>query len=558
MSRIKALIFDLDDTLYDCTGTLVEAARQRAAEAMVEAGLPLTAEEGVRLQGEMTDRYGPRYTVFNRIADEYGLGEEFVAAAMAAYNSDEVDGIEPFPDTIPTLRRLRTQGYQVFLVTAGSHSRQQKKIDRLGLRTLFDDILIQDEDLGMSREKCFIELMSRHGLEPEEIVSVGDRIHSEIRIANYLKMTSVQMMHGHFKSLMPKSDLEEPDYRIHNISQVMDVLARANKRSVRGQIRVVCVGGGTGLPLVLRGLKKHTRNLTAIVTVTDSGRSSGRLRRSLGVLPPGDARNCLIALTPSERSERRLYDLFQYRFNEGDLEGMSFGNLFLAALEKITGSFEEALHAASEILAVEGRVLPATLSDSHVCARLADGTVVREEFNVRVPGKPRIAEVFLEPADAAVTDDAVEAINQADLVVFGPGSLFTSVIPNLLVQGVTAALRRSRARMIYVCNIVTQPGQTDNLTAADHIKALVGYLGDGVLDTVLINNTVPPPELVSRYEADGAHMLQPDDGLDGLGIEIIAADLVEDMSEGPRILWEKQDLLRHDPDKLANIIVDLR
>ena len=558
MSRIKALIFDLDDTLYDCTGSLVEAARQRAAAAMVEAGLPMTVDEGVRLQGELTDRYGPRYTVFNRIAEKYGLGEEFVSAAMAAYNSDEVESIEPFPDVAPTLRRLRIQGYQVFLVTAGVHARQQKKIDRLGIHALFDDILIQDEERGMSREECFIELMHRHGLEPEEIVSVGDRIHSEIRISNYLKMTSVQMVHGHFKSLMPKSDLEEPDYRIHSISEIMDVLARANKRRVRGQIRVVCVGGGTGLPLVLRGLKKYTRNLTAIVTVTDSGRSSGRLRRSLGVLPPGDARNCLIALTPSERSEKRLYDLFQYRFDEGDLEGMSFGNLFLAALEKITGSFEKALHAASEILAVEGRVLPATLADTHVCARLADGTVVREEFNVRRPGKSHIVEVFLEPEDAEATEEAVEAVNQADLVVFGPGSLFTSVIPNLLVRGVTAALRRCRARMIYVCNIVTQPGQTDGLSAADHVQALIGYLGDGVLDTVLVNNTVPPPDLVRRYEADGADLLQPGDDLDRLGIEVAAADLVEDMSAGPRVLWEKQDLLRHDPDKLANLLVDLR
>ena len=134
MSRIKALIFDLDDTLYDCTGSLVEAARQRAAAAMVEAGLPMTVDEGVRLQGELTDRYGPRYTVFNRIAEKYGLGEEFVSAAMAAYNSDEVESIEPFPDVAPTLRRLRIQGYQVFLVTAGVHARQQKKIDRLGIR----------------------------------------------------------------------------------------------------------------------------------------------------------------------------------------------------------------------------------------------------------------------------------------------------------------------------------------------------------------------------------------------------------------------------------------
>jgi len=558
MTRIKAIIFDLDDTLYDCTGSLVESARRRAAAAMVKAGLPMSVEEAYRLQLDLLKRYGMRCNVFDRIAEQFGLGEDLVNAALAAYNSDEVGEIQPFPDVVPTLQRLRSQGYLLFLVTSGVHARQTKKIERLGLAPYFDEIIVQDKERGMAREDCFLDLMTRYNLRPEEIVSVGDRIHSEIRVSNYLRMTTVQMMHGQFQSLLPKSDLEEPDYRIHHISEILEILAQANKRRSREQLRIVAIGGGTGLPIVLRGLKKYTRNLTALVTVMDSGRSSGKLRRDLGVLPPGDARNCLIALSASERSEKRLYDLFQYRFEEGDLRGMSFGNLFLAALEKITGSFEEALREASNILAIEGRVLPSTLANVHVCARLADGSVVREEFNVRRPHKAPIAEIFLEPPDAPACEDAVSEIERADLVVFGPGSLFTSVLPNLLVRGITAALRRSRATMVYVCNIVTQPGQTDGMTARDHVAVLVKYLGDGMLDYIIVNSAAPPPDIMRRYEADGAALLQPADGLEEFGAKVVAADLLEDLSGGQRILWEKQDLLRHDPDKLAHILVDLR
>ena len=557
MIRIKAVIFDLDDTLYDCTGLLTEAARRRAAKAMVAAGLPLSESEAVELQVELTNRYGPRCNVFDRIAEMYQTGEGLVGAALSAYNSDEVEEVQPFPDVAPALRVLRAHGYRLFLVTVGVHRRQEKKIERLGLREFFDEVVINDSEVGMSREECYIDLMTRHALTPQEVVSVGDRINSEIRACNALKMTTVQMLHGRFRSLQPKNELEEPDYRIERISELPARLASANRRRTREQIRVVAVGGGTGLPMLLQGLKAYTRNLTAIVTVTDSGRSSGRLRRGLGVLPPGDARNCLVALSRSAVGEERLYQLFQYRFDEGDLEGMSFGNLLLAALEKITGSFEQALRAASEILAIEGKVLPSTLTDTHICARLEDGTVVREEFNVRATGKSPIAEVFLEPADAHAAGEAIQEIEQADLIVFGPGSLYTSVISNLLVDGITAALRRSNARLIYVCNIVTQPGQTDGYTASDHVKALIRRLGDGMLDAVLVNNRVPERSVMERYEKEGAALVISDPGLRELGIDVVEADLFEGVDHS-RVLWEKQDLLRHDPEKLARVIMNVR
>ena len=556
MARLKAIIFDLDDTLYDCTGSLVENARRRAAKAMVAHGLPETEVRAYEMQAELTRRIGPRCKVFDRIAEQYGLSEDFVEAALDAYNSGEVEDIHPFPEVIPTLQALHGQGYLIFLVTVGVHRRQEEKIDRLGIRDLFTEIVINDRELGVAREESYIDLMTRYGLTPHECVAVGDRIHSEIRVANYLKMTTVQMIHGKFKSLMPKNDLEEPDYKITRIDQVLEVLSAAGKRR-RTSARVVAVGGGTGLPILLEGLKAHTTSLTAVVTVTDSGRSSGKLRRSLGVLPPGDARNCLIALSSDRHAEKYLYDLFQYRFDEGDLAGMSFGNLFLAALEKITGSFELALRTASEILAVEGRVLPSTLTDTHICARLADGSVVREEFNVRGLGKSRIDEVFLEPEHVEAAEEAVGSIRHADLVIIGPGSLYTSVVTNLLVPGISQAIRQSNARVAYICNIVTQPGQTDGFNASDHVRAVQRYLGEGVLDYVIVNDKVPPPEIMAAYEQEGSQVVGVDEGVASLGPNVVRADILEPISER-RILWEKQDLLRHDPQKLADLVMDLR
>jgi len=544
MARIKAIFFDLDDTLYDCTGALVDAARRRAARAMVEAGLPCTEEEAYKLQADLVRRHGPRYRVFDHIAEQYEMGRGLVEAALRAYNRDKVNDIKPFDDVVPALRSLRRQGYKLFLVTSGVHARQERKIYMLGLKPYFEEVVIND-------------LMTRHGLTPQECVAVGDRVHSEIHVANYLRMTTVQMIHGRYKSLLPKNELEEPDYKISRISELTHILATANKRRRREHARILAVGGGTGLPMVLEGLKGYTRNLTAIVTVTDSGRSSGMLRRNLGVLPPGDARNCLVALSRSARSERHLHELLQYRFEEGELKGMSFGNLFLAALEKITGSFERALRVASEILAVDGKVLPSTLADTHVCARLADGSVVRGEYDVRALNKAPITELFLDPEDASATEEAIEEIEHADAIVLGPGSLFTSVITNLLVRGVTRAIRSSNARVIYVCNIVTQPGQTDGFTAGDHIRALQKYLGDGVLDYALVNNHIPSDEVLARYRESGAGLVLADDEARHLGPEVVERDLVEDI-EGERVLWEKQDLLRHDPEKLARAIVELR
>ncbi|MBM4036330.1 MAG: YvcK family protein, partial [Planctomycetes bacterium] len=364
---------------------------------------------------------------------------------------------------------------------------------------------------------------------------------------------TVQMLHGRFKDLVPKTELEEPDYKISRISELHHVLRVVNRRNKGGEPRVVAIGGGTGLPVVLQGLKDLTSNLAAIVTVTDTGRSSGEMRLEFGVLPPGDMRNCLVALSDSSKL---LNDLFQYRFAEGRFKGTSFGNLFIAAMAKITGSFESAVRETSRILAIRGKVLPSTYDDVHLCAKLADGSVVEGEVAVRGLGKPPILDVFLRPADVRANEEAINEILRADLIVIGPGSLYTSVVSNLLVPAVPDAIRASKARKVYVCNIVTQPGQTDSYTCADHVAAIERYLGAGVLDTVLINSTVPPAAILERYRGERAELVRVDDKLGAHRVRVILDDLVEDLDHR-RILWEKQDLLRHDPEKLAELIWNL-
>jgi uncharacterized cofD-like protein len=280
--------------------------------------------------------------------------------------------------------------------------------------------------------------------------------------------------------------------------------------------KVVCIGGGTGLPVLLRGLKEHTSNLTAIVTVGDDGGSSGILRRELGVLPPGDVRNCIAALAEAEPLMTRL---FQYRFNEGSgLEGHSFGNLFIVAMSGITGNFEEAVRETSRVLAVRGLILPSTLSHVTVHAKTADGHEISGESNITLEGT-RIEEVFLQPANVQANPETIRAILEADMVVVGPGSLLTSVLPNLLVDGIRQALAISQATKIYVCNVATQHGETDDFSVGDHFQTLVQHVGPGLFDYILANDNVagPLPEAwhsepvrVDTPIVDGARVITSD------------------------------------------------
>ena len=265
--------------------------------------------------------------------------------------------------------------------------------------------------------------------------------------------------------------------------------------------RVVVIGGGTGMPVLLRGLKELTSNLTAIVTVADDGGSSGRLRGELGILPPGDIRNCLIALATTEPL---LEQLFQYRFNtDSQLDGHSFGNLFIAAMSEITGDFEAAVKESSKVLAVRGRVLPVTLDNIGLGAELVDGRVVYGESNITAD-PVAIKKVHILPADVTPLPEALLALQEADAIVLGPGSLYTSVIPNLLVPGIAQAIADSNATKIYACNVMTQPGETTGYTASDHLRAILQHTTPELVDYVLVNTAAIEPALLQRYQAEGA------------------------------------------------------
>ncbi|MFH1664178.1 MAG: uridine diphosphate-N-acetylglucosamine-binding protein YvcK [archaeon] len=552
---IKAVIFDLDDTLFDCSSLLVANARKRAAKALAEAGINLSEKQLVEEQKKLNE-LNPTSNVFDLIAEKF-LSEEkakdAVKKALEAYNSDVVEEIHLFDGAREMLESLKEKKIKLILITSGITRRQQKKIELLNLRSLMDEIFIHDIETGPDKEKFFVEALKRFNLKPSEVVSVGDRIHSEIRIANKMGMNSVRLLHGRFSKVKPKNVLEEADYSVKFISELPEAINALEKKNGNSELKIVAVGGGTGLPILLNGLKNYTKKITAIVTVMDSGRSSGKLRHDLGVLPPGDIRNCLVALSDSEEL---MKELFQYRFEgKHELNGHSFGNLFIAALTKLKGNFELALKETSKILAIKGKVVPSTLDDVNLCAELENGKIITGEFNVR-KADAKINRMFLSPEPKAFIE-AVNSILEADAVVLAPGSFYTSIIPNLLVKELNSALRETKAKKFFVLNIVTQQDQTPNFKASDYLNALNEVLPLEFIDFVVVNNSVPKKRVLDLYEKENSFLVEDDLNQEKLnGTKIIKADLIELIDpEKKRVLWEKVDLLRHDPKKLAETIL---
>ncbi len=308
--------------------------------------------------------------------------------------------------------------------------------------------------------------------------------------------------------------------------------------------KIVVLGGGTGLSTLLRGLKEHTSNLTAIVTVADDGGSSGRLRDELGILPPGDFRNCLVALADTEPLMEKL---FQYRFPEGGaLAGHSFGNLFIAAMTGVTGDFASAVRESSTVLAIFGHVLPPTLENVTLHAEYEDGSVVAGESNIPLQGKP-VKRVFMTPEHTEATPEVLEAIRQADMIILGPGSLYTSVIPILLVGSILEELKKSDVKKVYTCNIMTQPGETDGYTAERHLKALLDHSYPGLVDMVVVNNETVPAALADKYKEQNAYPVTFNrQALQNMGVQVIEAPLVS-----------KVNLARHDPKQLGGLMYRL-
>lgn len=324
--------------------------------------------------------------------------------------------------------------------------------------------------------------------------------------------------------------------------ELVDLL-RTHRRLHRGP-KIVAIGGGTGLSTLLRGLKQYSSNITAIVTVADDGGSSGRLRREMGILPPGDIRNCIAALADEEKL---LTELFQYRFHAGDgLSGHSFGNLFISAMTEITGDLEQAIDASAKVLAIRGKVLPATLTDVSLWAKLADGRIIEGESKI-TEAMGQIRQIGCHPADPVALPAALAAIKEADYIIIGPGSLYTSIIPNLLVPAIRQALAQVTVPRVYVCNIMTQPGETDNYSVADHIRAIEKVCEERIFDAVLAQRTAPSPQSLQLYAQEHSHPVFLDrEEVGKMGYRIVLANVMAEDEVTAKV--------SHDPQRLARVL----
>ena len=317
------------------------------------------------------------------------------------------------------------------------------------------------------------------------------------------------------------------------------------KRYLERGPRIVVIGGGSGLSVLLHGLKQFTSNITAIVTVADDGGSSGRLRNQFNIPPPGDIRNCLVALADAEPL---MSELFQFRFQEsGELEGHNFGNLFILAMLKVNGGdFEKAIKESSKILAIRGRVVPSTLKKVTLVAHHADGTRTEGESNIGKV-KSRIEKLYLKPEGCGATEDALEAARNADAIVIGPGSLYTSILPNLLIEDLAAALAESAAPKIYICNVMTQPHETDHLSAFEHVNAIAEHARPEVLSHVIINTGHIGQNVLKKYAKEGAFPVDADIAkIRGLGYSVIEANIIT-----------CSDMIRHNPRRVSKLIMDV-
>jgi len=390
--------------------------------------------------------------------------------------------------------------------------------------------------IGLSAFGVILLVIGSSGLRSEEffILQIFDLV---------LLASGIVILILGFKRLM--SSLINAIIPSSRANELVDILYQ-RRQLARGP-RIAAVGGGTGLSMLLTGLKEYSSNITAIVTVADDGGSSGRLRQQFDILPPGDIRNCLVALADASTMMR---DLFQFRFDSGsELAGHSFGNLFITVMTRLTGGdFEKAIRETSKVLALRGQVIPSSLSNVTLAAEYTDGSVVEGENKIPKGNKP-IKRVYLRPEHPAPAPEAIKAIEEAEIIVLGPGSLYTSIIPNLLIKEITDKIVASKAIKVYVCNVMTQPGETDGYSASAHIRALVEHSAPGIIDYCVVNTGKMPVQVLKRYEEGSAYSVVSDrKNIQSMGYRIIEED-TGSVSEG---------VIRHDHLKLAKIILSLQ
>jgi 2-phospho-L-lactate transferase/gluconeogenesis factor (CofD/UPF0052 family)/FMN phosphatase YigB (HAD superfamily) len=634
MQRVKAVIFDLDGTIFDLA-PLVAAARRRVGQLLFESGFFSSEADAIARIEDLERSHGPYYSSSpyyfafydiakslcrdmpdecrtflsdrheRRRATDVDEIESFVQILEQVYNQQDVETITPYPDTIQALDELKALGCTLILLTVGRPSRQQNKIDRLGIAPYFDKIINEGPP---SHDYWINEVLEEYHLAPEEVAIVGDRTQDEIHSGNSIGLTTVWLKRGRFGEIEP-GEGDRADYTIGFLSQLSTLIHLARNGKDNGSLRTVVIGGGTGLPTVLRGIRSYDRSPTAIVAVTDTGASSGRIRWNLGVQPPGDIRNALTALSDPSSVSPGLYRVFHHRFPNDEAQSGIFkndhiGNFLVAALTQQTGNFQEAIQTASDMLGVQGTILPSSVDNVDICAELENGEHRYTEWMVRKPGKPGLKQAYLlqnadiiseleneagaldrvvdsetgqvevhgkpdkiynaERNTARAPVEAAEAIRNADLVILGPGSLYTSVITNLLVPEIQQALvDRDRGKTFYICNITTQPGQSDGFQASDHIRALLRHLPEdtSILDHVLVQDprifesqkgqTWAP--LLEQYADDGKTLVACDsDTLDKTSTWT-RADFVEEFS--PDVMDRGAgDFISHDPNKVADAL----
>jgi uncharacterized cofD-like protein len=370
---------------------------------------------------------------------------------------------------------------------------------------------------------------------PEQQIEMATHILGGV----FLALGGYLVFHGFRSAVRHVWETLNPDYKGAGMANIY-----LRRQQLAQGPRIVALGGGTGLGTLLRGLKQYSSNITAIVTVTDDGGSSGILMQEKGIIPPGDIRNCMVALSDAETA---MAGLFQYRFknDSGNLSGHSVGNLLIAALVDMAhGDFEKAVEIASDVLAIRGRVVPSTLDQVRLRAIMENGLEICGETSIVESGM-RIRRVFLHPDTVKAHPAAIEAIHDADLICIGPGSVYTSVIPNLLVPGIADAIRESQALKAYVCNVMTQRGESDSFTAAEHVTAIQANLDDKIFDYVLVNTGVPSEQTLERYRGADQYLVDADvDRIRAMGYRVMAGDFMNET-----------DLVRHDPMRLANRIM---
>ena len=636
MKNTRAIIFDLDGTLFDLD-PLVQAARMRVARHLYVNGFFASESCALGRINDLELRHGPYYSsspyyfAFYDIAkalqrdkpdrlanyinrqrpnhrslEDTDTIEAFVAELEYVYNSDAVEDVKLFPGGVQTLKELRDAGFMLFLVTFGRTLRQKNKIDLLNIGHYFHEIVNEGQP---SHDYWFAELIKVHKLSPEEVVCVGDRAQDEIRAGNRLGCTTVWMRRGRYAEEEP-GEGDRPTHQIRLLPQLSTLIHLARMDKDRRQLKVAALGGGTGLPIVLRGIQTYTDSPTAVVAVTDTGASSGRIRWNLGVQPPGDIRNALTALADRRRVSPGLVRVFQHRFPDSEREAGIFrndniGNFLIAALTQQLGDFQKAIQTAGDILRIRGEIFPATNQNVDICAELEDGEQRYTEWMVRQTGKSPLKRAYLvansdilrelqQPDGALYRKDdsrtgqvevharpgrdfrpetcevrsprgAVQAIADADIVVLGPGSLFTSVITNLLVPDIRQALcARHHGKTFYVCNIVTQPGQTDGFRASDHLRAILRHFPErhnGFLDHMLVQE----PEgfkrpggrnwrpVLNAYLNDGKEPVFCDPDEIRRLVTYTVTDLLEDYTSEVKSR-RAGDFISHNPDRVADAV----